>query len=494
VHYREAMQVAREMANPTLVKAVAYDAPYRFREMLNMGVPFTPSQVGSCFGETMRGIVVDQPSLARVFKREIAAREIQVIEKTMVTSLLSAGRGCTGSVAINQEGQVVACQAKAVILATGGASPVFRYNFNASGITGDGYVMALRAGAELTNLEFYQAILGTTQPVRVFFPQWYMAGNPPFFNVRGHHFLPDYLPAGIDPDELVVQRSMHGPFSSSRPSGWLDIAVDAELRAGRGTADWEEMKRLAGVYCDFASLPAELRHQLDQRFLPALGWLKARGLDFENGPVPVAPFAHAFNGGIVIDQHGATQVPGLYACGEVAAGPHGANRLGGHMFGVLLVFGARAGRHAAELAADMPLPPLDRDGLRREINRIETLRSRRDGISPGDIRKSIQRAMGPVMISKDAAHLKEAIKRLGEIRQTRANRLGLHARPDLFEAISVANLLEIATILAQAATFRQESRGPHYRTDYPAERTDIFDKNLFWKLDHETYTTRWGTL
>ncbi len=494
VHYREALEVARGMANPTLVKAVAYDAPHRFRELLDMGVPFTPSQVGSCFGETMRGTVVDQPSLARVFKREIGAREIRLMEKTMVPSLLSDGQGCTGGVAISQEGQVVACRAKAVILATGGASPIFRYNFNASGITGDGYMMALRAGAELTNLEFYQAILGTTQPVRVFFPQWYMAGNPPFFNAQRHRFLPDYLPAGMDLDELVIQRSMHGPFSSSRSSGWLDIAIDAELRAGRGTTAWEEMKRLAGVYCDFASLPAELRHQLDQRFLPALGWLKARGLDFESGPVPVAPFAHAFNGGIVIDEHGATQVPGLYACGEVAAGPHGANRLGGHMFGVLLVFGERAGRHAAELAAGMSLPPLDRDGVRREINRIETLRSRRDGLSPGSIRKSIQRAMGPVMIAKDATRLEEAIKRLGEIRRTRVNRLGLRARPDLFEAISVINLSEIAAILAQAATLRQESRGPHYRTDYPAERTDVFDKNLFWKLDHETYTTRWGTL
>jgi fumarate reductase (CoM/CoB) subunit A len=492
VHYREAVEVARGMANPTLVKAVAYDVPHRFRELLDIGVPFIPSQVGSCFGETMRGTVVDQPSLARAFKREIGAREIRLIEKTMVTRLLRDDQRCTGSVAITQGGQVVACRAKAVILATGGASPVFRYNLNASGITGDGYAMALRAGVELTNLEFYQAILGTTQPAHIFFPQWYMAGNPPFYNAQRHRFLPDYLPSGIDPDELVVQRSMHGPFSSSRPSGWLDIAIDAELRAGRGTTGWEENKRLAGVYCDFASLPEELRHQLDQRFLPALGWLKARGLDFENGPVPVAPFAHAFNGGIVIDENGATQVPGLYACGEVAAGPHGANRLGGHMFGVLLVFGARAGQHAAKLAADTPPPPLDLDGMRREISRIETLSSRMDGISPGDIRRSIQWAMGPVMIAKDAAGLEEAIKRLSQIRQTAVNRLGLRARPDLFEAISVINLSEIATILVKAATLRQESRGPHYRTDYPVERAGVFDKNLFWKLDDETYTTRWG--
>lgn len=495
VHYQEAMRVSRGMAASSLVKAVAYDAPGRFHELVDMGAPFIPSQVGSCFGETMRGIVVDQPSLARVFRREIGAREIRVMERTMVTRLLSDGQRCTGGVAITQAGGVLACRAKTVILATGGAGPAFRYNFNASGLTGDGYAMALRAGAELTNLEFYQAILGTTQPVRVFFPQWFMAGNPLFYNAKGHRFLPDYLPAGSHPDELVVARSLHGPFSFSRPSGWLDIAIDSELQSGRGTAAWGEEKRLAGVYCDFASLPPALRKELDQRFLPALGWLRARGLDFEAEPIPVAPFAHAFNGGIVIDENGATQVPGLYACGEVAAGPHGANRLGGHMFAVLLVFGARAGRRAAEQATQVPMPQLDRAGAREELGRIEVLRLRADGVRPASVRKSIQRAMSPIMIAKDAVRLEEAINALAQVKQAKLGHIGLRARPDLFEAISVSNLLEIAGIVAQAALLRQESRGPHYRTDYPQEREGVFDRNLFWMLDHDgTYSTRWGLL
>lgn len=495
VHFREAMAAARGLANPTLVRAVAYDAPKRFRELLDMGLNFLPNQLGTCFGDSMVGAVIDQPGLAQAFKHEIEAREIQVLEKTMVIGLLGDGQKCTGAVAVTHTGDVVACQAKGVILATGGASPMFRYNLNAAATTGDGHLMALNAGAELTNLEFYQAILGTTQPARIYFPQWYMAGNPPFYNAQGHRFLPDYLPAGIDPDELVVERSFHGPFSFSRPSGWIDIAVYAEIQAGRGTAAWGDETRLAGVYCDFASLPAEMRQELDQReALPALAWLKARGLDFEAKPIPVAPFAHAFNGGIVIDENGATEAPGLYACGEVAAGPHGANRLGGHMFALLLVFGARAGRHAAQQAADVPPPQLDQDGLTREIDRIEVLRSRDGKIRPGNVRKSIQQAMSPIMITKDAARLEAAIEGLTEIRQTEIDRIGLHAQPDLFEAVSVSNLLEIATILVQAARLRKETRGPHYRTDYPEERDDVFDKNLLWKLDKEAYTSRWASL
>jgi succinate dehydrogenase/fumarate reductase flavoprotein subunit len=286
---------------------------------------------------------------------------------------------------------------------------------------------------------------------------------------------------------------LHGPFSFSRQSGWLDIAIDAELRAGKGTVAWGDEKRLAGVYCDFAALPERVRRELDQRFLPALGWLKVRGLDFEANPIPVAPFAHAFNGGIVIDENGATQVPGLYACGEVAAGPHGANRLGGHMFAVLLVFGARAGRHAAEQASMVPMPKPDRNGVRAEINRIGALRARADGVRPGSVRKIIQRTMCPIMIAKDRGGLEETINVLTEVRHAKFDRIGLYARPDLFEAVSVGSLLEIATIVAEAALLRQESRGPHYRTDYPQERTGEFGKSLFWRLGHDArYSTRWG--
>jgi fumarate reductase (CoM/CoB) subunit A len=495
VHFREAIAAARGVANPTLVKAVAYDAPDRFRELLDMGLSFIPNQLGTCFGDSMVGAVIDQPSLARAFKRAIETREVQVLERTMVIGLLSNGQRCTGAVAISHTGEVIACQAKAVILATGGASPMFRYNLNTSATTGDGHIMALRAGVELTNLEFYQAILGTTQPLQVYLPQWYMAGNPPFYNAHGHRFLPDYLPAGIDAERLVVERSFHGPFSFSRPSGWVDIAIYEEIRAGRGTAAWEDEKRLAGVYCDFASLPAEMRQELDHReALPALAWLKARRLDFEAKPIPVAPFAHAFNGGILIDENGATQVPGLFACGEVAAGPHGANRLGGHMFALLLVFGARAGRHAAQQAAGMPPPQLDRNGLTRGIDRIKVLRSQSGKNRPGHIRKHIQRAMSPIMIAKDEACLQAAIEELTEIKRAEIDRMELWAKPDLFEAISVSNLLEIATILAQAALLRKESRGPHYRTDYPKERDGLFDKNLLWKVDRGDYIPRWASL
>jgi fumarate reductase (CoM/CoB) subunit A len=494
VHFKEAMEAARGLADPNMVRAVAYEAPARFRELIDMGLDFIPNQLGTCFGESMVGAVIDQPSLGRTFKREVSRRDIGLFERTMVTRLLcSQEQGCSGAVAVTAAGSVLVFHASAVILATGGASPVFRYNLNAPAVSGDGYAMALEAGAELTNMEFYQAILGTTEPVQVYFPQWFLAGSPPFYNAAGHRFLRDYLPSDIDPTELVMERSFHGPFSSSRPSGWIDIAIYSEIQAGRGSAPWDDEGRLAGVYCDFASLPAELRHELDLReALPALAWLRARGFDLEAGPVPISPFAHAFNGGIVTDENGATPIPGLYACGETAAGPHGANRLGGHMFALLLVFGARAGRHAAALAGDSLPPPLDLGGVDAELVRLYKLQTQAGETRPRAVRRRIQRAMSPTMITKDYASLKETETALSDVGETALGDMRIQARPDLFEALSVGSLSQVAVLLTQAALLRRESRGPHYRIDYPTERDDLYAQNLVWKREGGELCHRWG--
>jgi fumarate reductase (CoM/CoB) subunit A len=493
VHVREAMAAAHGLANPTLVRTVAYEAPARFRELLAMGLNFIPNQLGTCFGESMVGATIDQPSLGRTFRNQVMTRSVRILEHTMAAGLLTDGRRCCGALAIRRSGEVIACRAKAVVLATGGASPIFRYNLNTTTTTGDGHVMALRAGAELTNLEFYQAILGTTAPMHVYFPQWFLAGKPPLYNARGRYFLADYLPADMTPEELVFERSFHGPFSFSQRSGWVDIAMEAEIQAGRGSAAWEDAKRLPGIYCDFASLQADLRQQLDEReALPALAWLRARGLDFEGQPVPVAPFAHAFNGGIVIDEHGRTCVPGLFACGEVAAGPHGANRLGGHMFAVLLVFGARAGQCAAAEAAGLPLPAPREDALQVEIDRLHLLHARDQGTRPQDVRRAVQRTMSAVMIAKDADRLRSALAALHEIRASELGTMLAPSRRELFEALGAANLLEMATLVAMAALQRDESRGPHYRMDHPHEGASEFERNLLWRWDNETATYEWG--
>lgn len=495
-HYAEALAAGRGLAVPSLARAVAYEAPDRFQELLAAGVPFQPNRLEACFGKAMVGAFVGQRSLAAWFRGQIARRAIGLREHTQAFALLRDGGGCSGAVAVNRSGEITEIRAGAVILATGGASQIFRYNFNTLALTGDGLVMALEAGAELANLEFFQAILGVTEPARVFFPQWYLAGNPPLRNALGCAFLADYLPDTADVAEMVVARGAQGPFSSSRPTGQIDLAIIHEIAAGRGSAPAGDPKRLAGVYCDFAALPATRRQELDLRSArPALAWLRARHVAVEERPVPVAPFAHAFNGGILIGAQGETNVPGLFACGETAAGPHGANRVGGHMFAVLLVFGHRAGRAAASWAAGRPAPAEDRAGVAQAHAKLAAAQTAAARLLPHSLRVIVQQAMNPVMLTKDAASLRQTLAVLATIRPSGTAEPARHlAGRALGEALGGVHLAAVADLVARSALLREESRGAHYRSDYPEERSDTPPQAICWRAVADEPEHHWRTL
>ena len=164
------------------------------------------------------------------------------------------------------------------------------------------------------------------------------------------------------------------------------------------------------------------------------------------------------------------------------------------MFALLLVFGARAGRHAAEESADSASLPMDPDIIASEVARVKNIQSQSSGTRPGAIRQRIQRATSPTMIAKDETSLRRALSALAGTQESDMQRLCLQAQPDLFEALSVTNLMEVATILMQAALLRKESRGPHYRMDFPEECDDQFGQNLIWRSDGGTLKFRWGKL
>jgi len=494
-HCQKAMEAARGLANPALARLVAYEAPQRFRELLEVGFPFRANRLGACFGKGLIGAVIDQPDLAQSFRREIARRPIRLLERTMALRLLGDGRRCTGAGALQPDGEILAISAAATILATGGASSMFRYNFAGPELTGDGHVLALEAGAALANLEFYQAILGTTGPVSLFFPQWFLAGKPRLTTVEGHDFLANYLPVGADPGGLLYERSLHGPFTSSLPSGQVDLAITSEIMAGRGTAPPGDRERLAGVWCDFAGLPDGVRRELDGRFgRPALAWLRSKGMDLEAGPVAIAPFAHAFNGGIVIDEHGRTAVPGLYACGEVAAGPHGANRVGGHMLSVLLVFGARAGRHAAESAASAPRAAPDGESVASAGRLVAALNQQVNAAGPSAVRRAVQEALSPAMIAKDEVSLGTALAELERIGGSSRPSDGAVSPTETAAALGVANLRQMAELVVRSAQLRRESRGPHYRTDFPKEEESFGNRSLVWERKEGVLVSHWASL
>jgi len=222
--------------------------------------------------------------------------------------------------------------------------------------------------------------------------------------------------------------------------------------------------------------------------------LRSKGMDLEAGPVAIAPFAHAFNGGIVIDEHGRTAVPGLYACGEVAAGPHGANRVGGHMLSVLLVFGARAGRHAAESAASAPRAAPDGESVASAGRLVAALNQQVNAAGPSAVRRAVQEALSPAMIAKDEVSLGTALAELERIGGSSRPSDGAVSPTETAAALGVANLRQMAELVVRSAQLRRESRGPHYRTDFPKEEESFGNRSLVWERKEGVLVAHWASL
>jgi succinate dehydrogenase/fumarate reductase flavoprotein subunit len=201
------------------------------------------------------------------------------------------------------------------------------------------------------------------------------------------------------------------------------------------------------------------------------GRFRPRIVDAWQAPVEMSLFVHAFNGGVRIREHGETGVPNLYACGEVAGGPHSADRLGGMAFAATQVFGARAGRAAAERAIAQPAPTPDRAQVETELSAIRQRLADKGGPSVQQVRRRIRDIMWwNAMICQDERGLSRCLEELQEIGDRDIPRVGLHSDSDLFRVLEVQNLWQTAQIVATLSRERKETRGPHYRTDYPETR------------------------
>jgi succinate dehydrogenase/fumarate reductase flavoprotein subunit len=368
-------------------------------------------------------------------------------------------------VAVTARGDLVTISAKTTVLATGGGSTAFLYHMNSPDLTFDGHSMALELGAELVNMEFYQMILGLTGPVRrMLIPEPHLALEPRLTNGLGDEYLSRYLPQGVTQAECLRIRAGTGPFRSDAAAKYFDIAAFDEVRAGRGTES-------GGVRADFTDVDPEL---IETGKLDWYRWAVERGVDVRAHPVDISPHVHAFNGGVLIDAHAETTVPNLFACGEAAGGPHGANRIGGNQFAGTQVFGQRAGRFAAERSMAQE-PILDSAVIAEQTTqvreRLVTLQQREKGWRPQDARRTIQTAMWNDMgVHKDATNLNRCLKTLSQAERDLSS-LSLSEGRALFLALSLPHLLTTATVIARAALMREESRGPHLRTDFP-ERND----------------------
>lgn len=429
------------MADPAMVRAFVAGIHPAIEQVRSIGVKLRRADNGGqkeyipCFDHKHRdwnGIEFD--SAREIFSRRLKELSVTVLPGCEALELVQTDRRVCGAV-VAQGGSLCYLGCKALVLATGGYGGLFKYHLCTADVEGVGQSLALDAGCRLVNMEFMQMMPGYISPA-----------YQTIFNEKTFRFTRLRCPDGRPllngaAKELLTQRSTHGPFTSRLPSKAVDLALfRAFLEDERGVE---------------ATYTEEMRSDPPEFVKTYFDWLQeARGLTMED-PIHIGIFAHAANGGIKTDPNAFTGVPGLFAAGEVTGGMHGADRIGGLSTANGLVFGGKAGRSAAEACAGTPEPP------------DEYLFHAASSGNVPEVLSTLQEAMfRNAMVIRGEEGLSAA---LGTVERLCAN-LSLCPSGDVHAIAQTRRLtgrLHTAEAILKAALLRRESRGAHYRADYP---------------------------
>ncbi|AWT45078.1 MULTISPECIES: succinate dehydrogenase flavoprotein subunit [Streptomyces] len=358
-------------------------------------------------------------------------------------------------------GEIHVFQAKAVIYASGGCGKFFKVTSNAHTLTGDGQAAVYRRGIPLEDMEFFQFHPTGIWRMGILLTEGARGEGGILRNKDGERFMEKYAPVMKDlASRDVVSRSIY-----------------TEIREGRGCGPEGDH-----VYLDLTHLPPE---QLDAKLPDITEFARTYlGIEPYTDPIPIQPTAHYAMGGIPTNVQGevladnTTVVPGLYAAGEVACvSVHGANRLGTNSLLDINVFGKRAGIAAADYSQKADYVDLPDNPAEFVVSQIERLRTSTGNERVADLRRELQETMDAnVMVFRTEQTIKTAVEKIAELRERYKNVAiqdkGKRFNTDLLEAIELGNLLDLAEVMAVSALARKESRGGHYREDYP-NRDDV---------------------
>ena len=459
--FEDTLEGGAHLNHPDVAEAMCADSAARIRDLYEWGVPFITRGDGTFDLHPQGGHRRDRGlypvrnwgvEVARPVRRKLDAEGARILEHVMVVDLLVADGVCRGVVGFHtRNGRIYAVHAAATILATGGAGQIYSENTNAGGITGDAFGMALRAGLALSDMEFVQFY-----PAVIKRPESNMVVAPTLFPL-GARFL--------NRDGEDVLRGVPGGGEATRDL--MARAVYLELMGGGGVD--------GAVRMDLSGIPmADLEH-----FAPDnLKLFARRGVSPHGGDIYVTPKAHFFMGGVPIDGQGATAMPGLYAAGEASAGAHGANRLSNNAFTEAHTLGWRAAKAASEYArgangaADTALARRHADALAARAGRLNR------GV---ELAREIKRVCWEnAGIVREGGLLEEAREELAGIGRGLTD-CGGSEPARLVEAVEAENMCLSAQAVVEAALMRTESRGAHYRTDYPEPDEARWQVNVFVK-------------
>ncbi|MGW1071349.1 fumarate reductase/succinate dehydrogenase flavoprotein subunit [Streptomyces sp. NPDC002537] len=532
VHFRDTMRGGKFLNQWRMAELHAQEAPDRVWELETWGAVFdrTPdgrisqrnfggheyprlAHVGDRTGlELIRTLQQKIVSLQQEDHRETGDHEsrLKVFQECTVTRLLKSGDRIAGVFGYEREsGRFFTIEAPAVVLATGGIGKSFKVTSNSWEYTGDGHALALLAGASLINMEFVQfhptGMVWPPSVKGILVTESVRGDGGVLRNSDGKRFMFDYIPdvfrEKYAQSEEEGDRWYEDQENNRRPPELLPRdevarAINSEVKAGRGSPH-------GGVFLDISSrLPAEEI----RRKLPSMHhqFKELADVDITAEPMEVGPTCHYVMGGVDVDPDtaAAVGVPGLFAAGEVAGGMHGSNRLGGNSLSDLLVFGRRAGLHAAEYAAG--LAAADRPTVAEaviEAAEAEALRpfgaeggdpavSQGAAENPYTLHQELQQSMNDLVgIIRKGPEMTEALRRLGALRE-RSRRAGVEGHrqfnPGWHLALDLRNMLLVSECVARAALERTESRGGHTRDDHPAMDRQWRRLNLVCRLAEDS--------
>lgn len=448
-HAIDTMAAGKGLCNRTIVDQVVAAAPEVIRELMRYGAQFDESDNGLALtkegGHSHRRIAhalgdATGREIMRALITELRSREsVQIWEKTFTIDLLTHEGRCVGALVWNPQHGRTFVWAKQTILATGGAGCLFRETTNPAIATGDGHALAFRAGAQVRDMEmmqFHPTVLYIAGGSRHLISEAVRGEGAYLIDCNGHRFMPEYDEAAeLAPRDTVSQ------------------AITAQM----------EKTQHPCVYLDLRHLPESL---VRNRFPNIADACAQFGLDLMQEPIPVRPGAHYMIGGLSVDERGRTSLNGLWAAGEVTStGLHGANRLASNSLLEGIYYGKRAGEGAADFAMAMPdrfaALPLEDGWANQEQGK--------DNLNLNDVRNSltslIWRNAG---IRRNAELLNAAIRQVGFWDRYVSTRVF-----DRVEGWELQNMILVARLLLDSALAREESRGVHFRSDFPEPREEF---------------------
>ncbi len=467
LHLQEILKYGGELIDPQLAGVWVHDIIDVVRDLREWGAEFITDDEGALDlkmfpSHTYPRALHHHDTTGNMVTKVLSKRlrgdaRIGQHPHTAIVDLITEGGCVTGAWGVDySRGRLMVYAAREVILATGGGSGLFYVNDNPPQVTGDGYVLGFRAGVPLLGIEMidFQAMCCAPEELFGFAPHptGFINAGAVFLNREGEAFLKRYFPDTAE--------------KSTRSE--VILAMAKEIHAGRAGLT-------GGIYMDATAVPMEtIQRQIPHVYKTCL----SRGIDITKTPLEVAPGSHTWLGGLEIDVNGRTRAPGLWAAGETGGGIHGGNRIGGSALSASLVYGRRAGRAAAARvreAGDAPQTPGDIPAAERAW--VEALLAREEGPFQKDVRMRCRllahEKLGPI---RDASGCRAALEEFGRIEYEEIPRMRLDPASrtsqktrgqELESALSVRNLALLGKLLATAALNRQESRGAHFRLDYP---------------------------